>query len=129
MRRRYKIEIDLNKLFSLLRVDAIVVFGNSLDINPRILESMPELAIFKAGKGVYIPKETLDYSAFRLRDFVAFKPRKHMGLVIMRKGVAHPRVDKNHIKRMSDFGFALRGQTEVASPFLGDWKEGKIVWR
>jgi len=129
MRRRYKVKVDLNKLFDLLEVDAIVVYGSSLDINKKVLEEMPELAIFKGSSGIHIPRETLDYSAFRQQGFVAFKPRRHMGLVILRKGVTRPRVDKNHKKRMDDFGFALHGQIEVVSPFFGDWKEGKIIWR
>jgi len=126
----------LEKMLDVLGVDVLRVSrGESLIIHPSIVEKIPELQKWVFNRKVQIDGKAIDQAARKSTKFMAFKPAKHFGVLIVRKDALKKgvlRVDKNDLKRIRNADVKIRGAVElkeVESPFLPDWEDGKIVWR
>jgi len=129
-------ELILEKLFEVLGVDVLRVSrGESLTLHSSIAEKIPELKMHTFDGKVYIDGKTIDQIARKSSNFVAFKPARHFGVLIVKKDALRRgvlRVDRNDMKRLERHGVKIRGAkrlVEVESPFLPDWEDGRVVWR
>ena len=130
----------LEKLFDLLEIDVLHIQKCCSVILHPDTSSILGIPSF-LGK-VYIDPKELDRAAVSSKKFIAFKPKKHFGVLIVRKDALRKgilRVDKNDLKMIRERGVTIYTKTkkgakpakliEVISPFLPDWREGRIVWR